>query len=1083
MIEAMNGWADVWAGFMWRGLVEGSLLLAIACLVWLPLKRRVPAQVGYCLFLLVMLKVCVPVQVPVPAWLAYVSPRYSLERLVTWATTTSVGQPSIVAVGKPPDFELSEIEPHSRSFGMQGSERDGKGGVAERQPSTATAASAQPLSRSAWLMFAWTTLVVGLATRFVMVQWRMRQLLAEAAPLDAAALGVDVELLRRLAGVRWKVEIVSTSAVAAPAVSGLWKPRIVLPAELPGQLTANQVTFALLHELAHIRRCDLPVVLIQRLVQIVFFFNPAVWIANWLIDREREYACDDAALAACSFGRRDCGQGFLRIVEFASARPTAVAPALGLFGGLSTYRIFIRSRLMRILDTRRSVHSRLSLSGAAILTVLAAILLPQVRAQQRAGQANAADDGKKGTNGVAPITAGSATAQQKSAGTREAGALRPDNVVNLAAVEAVQKDLGVSPDVASKLTLLRNEYRAAVQKEYQDAGINPRDFGNPRMTAEQRQKYAEIGRKLDDEFISKAKELLTADQNKRFQQIQFQYRLSSNGPRALLAPDVAPELKLTDDQQQKLNALSREFVQKQRDLMASSGGQKTSSGGFRIGGTALAEFRDGLAKIGEEHRTKAMEVLTAEQKESLTKLTGNEFDVSRIVLAAPPGMGPPGSSIAQQKGTKSGGAVMPQPGDGLFLLRSKAVQNDLGVSDEVASKLDSLSVESRAAMEKEWQDAGINLRDFPFRDSPEKLRKHQDIQKKNNDEFGQKGKELLTADQYKRLQQIHFQYRLRQNAERTLRAPDVASELKLTYDQARTLSAIGVDFTRAIPSFGGTNFQDHRDEYNIKAIDLLTAEQKETLGKLKGNDVNLSMFFPRTIQRKANVPAGPEIARQKNSGTPRVTFESDNIVNIAGVEAVQKDLGVSDEVARKLTLLRDEYRAALQKEYQAADVSPRFGPNQLSLEQRQKRIEIGRSLNDRFFPKAVELLSVDQQRRLQQIQFQSRLRSRGPGALVMPDVASELKLTDDQTQKLNTLHSEFMRGAFPTASSFKSKERKDVAERLMKHREEFAAKTKELLTKAMEVLTAEQKETLNKLEGNEFDLSKLVTARPPAKEN
>src|SRR5438477_2490949 len=99
-----------------------------------------------------------------------------------------------------------------------------------------------------------------------------------------------------------------------------------------------------------------------------------------------------------------------------------------------------------------------------------------------------------------PITAGSAIAQQKSEGTRESGALRPDNIVNLAAIEAVQKDLGVSPAVASKLTLLRDEYRAAVEKEYQDAGINPRDFTNS-MTDEQRRKYAEIGRKLDDEFI------------------------------------------------------------------------------------------------------------------------------------------------------------------------------------------------------------------------------------------------------------------------------------------------------------------------------------------------------------------------------------------------------------------------------------------------------------------------------------------------------------------------------------------------------------------------------------------------------
>ena len=204
-----------------------------------------------------------------------------------------------------------------------------------------------------------------------------------------------------------------------------------------------------------------------------------------------------------------------------------------------------------------------------------------------------------------------------------------------------------------------------------------------------------------------------------------------------------------------------------------------------------------------------------------------------------------GSAIAQQKGT-------PQPGDVWFLLQAKAVQNDLVVSDEVASKLISLRVDSRAALEKKYQDAGVNPRDFPFRDSPEKLRKHQDIGKKNNDEFGQKGKELLTADQYKRLQQIHFQYRLRQNAEMALLASDVASELKLTDDQTQTLKAQLRKFTQSIPSFAGTNFQDHRDEYNTKAIEVLTAEQKETLDKLKGNDLDLSGFFPRTTLFKRN---------------------------------------------------------------------------------------------------------------------------------------------------------------------------------------------------------------------------------------
>jgi beta-lactamase regulating signal transducer with metallopeptidase domain len=89
----------------------------------------------------------------------------------------------------------------------------------------------------------------------------------------------------------------------------------LLPPDLALQLTANQLTWVLLHELAHIRRADLVVALVQRVAQILYFFHPAVWLANWLIDQQREYACDDVALAACPFPRRDCGQGFLQIVE------------------------------------------------------------------------------------------------------------------------------------------------------------------------------------------------------------------------------------------------------------------------------------------------------------------------------------------------------------------------------------------------------------------------------------------------------------------------------------------------------------------------------------------------------------------------------------------------------------------------------------------------------------------------------------------------------------------------------------------------------------------------------------------------
>jgi len=183
--------------------------------------------------------------------------------------------------------------------------------------------------------------------------------------------------------------------------------------------------------------------------------------------------------------------------------------------------------------------------------------------------------------------------------------------VRLAAIEAVQKDLGVAEEVARKLTLLYNDYQAANKRESENAGTRPPGPG--RVTDEERQKIMEIRGRLNSEFIPKATELLSPDQVQRFHQIQLQGRLRS-GPRALLAPDLASELKLTDAQKQSLTALHTEMRGKQ------------FPGGLGAPGRVGLELR----KVEQEYAAKAVEVLTAEQKDTLNKLKGSEFDVSKL---------------------------------------------------------------------------------------------------------------------------------------------------------------------------------------------------------------------------------------------------------------------------------------------------------------------------------------------------------------------------------------------------------------------------------------------------------------------
>lgn len=84
-----------------------------------------------------------------------------------------------------------------------------------------------------------------------------------------------------------------------PCVVGHLKPVVLLPAALLTQMSRDELEAILRHELAHIRRNDYLVGLIQSLIKTLYFFNwPVLWISAQ-IDRERENACDDIAADGC----------------------------------------------------------------------------------------------------------------------------------------------------------------------------------------------------------------------------------------------------------------------------------------------------------------------------------------------------------------------------------------------------------------------------------------------------------------------------------------------------------------------------------------------------------------------------------------------------------------------------------------------------------------------------------------------------------------------------------------------------------------------------------------------------------------
>ena len=95
------------------------------------------------------------------------------------------------------------------------------------------------------------------------------------------------------------IRIVELPHVDVPLVVGCLRPIVVLPIAAMSQLNAAQVEAILAHELAHMRRHDYLVNLMQTLAETLLFYHPAVWWLSARIRDEREHCCDDVAVAVC----------------------------------------------------------------------------------------------------------------------------------------------------------------------------------------------------------------------------------------------------------------------------------------------------------------------------------------------------------------------------------------------------------------------------------------------------------------------------------------------------------------------------------------------------------------------------------------------------------------------------------------------------------------------------------------------------------------------------------------------------------------------------------------------------------------
>lgn len=244
---------------------------------------------------------------------------------------------------------------------------------AETQPAPAATVNKAPLfaipsaphitmpSVAAYTLFiAWALAALLLLVRLAVNLRKLERLKADALPLP-----IDYrEHLERWTGAEKggrDVRLCVSESIEVPVAVGLFDSMILIPRHLLDTLTPQEIDQIMLHELGHLRRADDWTNGLQRVVQALFFFNPAVLFIAQQLDLEREVACDDWVVRETK-SVRPYAHCLTKMAEV-TAWPHRALAAPGVF----VTRRGLSLRVERLLRAGRDVRTSLSPGAAGVI--------------------------------------------------------------------------------------------------------------------------------------------------------------------------------------------------------------------------------------------------------------------------------------------------------------------------------------------------------------------------------------------------------------------------------------------------------------------------------------------------------------------------------------------------------------------------------------------------------------------------------------------------------------------------------------------------------------------------------------------
>ena len=355
-MAAFAGGLETFCLWLARASWQGSILIGLVLVLQWALRRVVAPQHLYALWLLVLVRLALPV---------------SIESSFSIFNTSWIKTPAPIAKQNRPEVVAYRVLDNAASTKLR-----------EKVilPS-ATWVQPQETEKPPWTAFiplVWLLGCLALVTRVAWRNYGLSDRLRRAPPVTDSAVLQLIQRCRQSAAIRQPLWVIETAEVRSPALFGILVPRLLLPEGLINRFTPGELRFIVMHELEHVRRMDIALNWIVTGLLALHWFNPIVWFAFKRLRSDREVARDANVLRQLPPEEAPAyGNTILKLVEGFVPQ----SPSPGVIGILET-NARLRRRLSMIARFQNPVPLWSWLArGAAI--VLAFVTLTDAGIEAR----------------------------------------------------------------------------------------------------------------------------------------------------------------------------------------------------------------------------------------------------------------------------------------------------------------------------------------------------------------------------------------------------------------------------------------------------------------------------------------------------------------------------------------------------------------------------------------------------------------------------------------------------------------------------------------------------------------------------